>query len=435
MKGLDYKNYMLGMLMVVQAFATMDNIVIGIVLQSIKLDLHLSDLQLGFLTGMAYALFYAVMGLPIARWADRGNRVFIIGLAASAWSIMVSLCGLAASFAQLLLVRIGVAVGEAGCAPAANSLIADHFGRAERPRASSIYMLGANLGLLIGYPAVGWLNQIYGWRVTFIAMGLPGLIPAILVWLTLKEPRRTAKVVSAPVIQPPLLEVGRTLWRSHTFRNLLFCWSVAAFFGSGMGQWAPTFFIRSFGMKTGELGQWFALIYGVGGGLGIFLGGYLASRFAAKNERLQMKGMGLVYCFCGVTAALSYLSPNVYLTFTLLAICHIAGYTIAGPLFATVQSLVPPRMRAVAFAILYLFANLIGLGLGPMATGALSDALHPWLGQESLRYALLVFTAGYLWCGWHAWRGSRTVTADLALVEGRQEGGPQADHRVGALAQ
>jgi MFS family permease len=430
-----YKNYMLGVLVIIQMFATVDTIVTGIVLQSIKLDLHLSDLQLGFLTGMAYALFYSVMGLPIARWADRGNRVMIIGLAAAAWSVMVFLCGRAASYAQLLLFRVGVAVGEAGCTPTANSLIADYFGRGERPRAVSIYMLGSSLGLLVGYLAAGWLNQLYGWRVTFMALGLPGLAPAIVAWLTLREPRHAAAMTSEPGDQPPLLEVFRTLWASRTFRHLLFCWSVAAFFGSGMGQWAPAFFIRSFGLKTGELGEWFAIIYGVGGGLGVYLGGYLASRYAASNERLQMRAMGLVYCFCGVVAALSYLSSNVYLTFVLLAIGHIVANTITGPLFATVQSLVPARMRAISFAIIYLCANLIGLGLGPLATGALSDALHPLLGQESLRYALLMLTPGYLWCGWHVWLGSKTVAAGVGAQQGAADSGPQAEQPIGAVAQ
>lgn len=426
MKDGNYRFYMLGVLVVVQAFTTIDNVVIGLVLQSIKLDLNLSDTELGFLSGMAFALFYSIMGLPIARWADRGNRTVIITAAMSIWSVMVSLCGLASSFVQLLLCRVGLAVGEAGCQPTANSLIADYFSRAERPRAASIFMLGSSIGLFFGYLTAGWITEVYGWRVTFIAMGLPGLVPAVLAALILREPRREAKIsAAAPVEQPSLRDLFGTLWRSRSFRNLFFCWSVASFFGTGMGQWAPTFFIRSFGLNTGELGAWFAAIYGVGGALGVYMGGHLATRFAAQNERLQLTGMALVYSFCGVTAALSYLSHNVYLTFTLLAVGHLAGYTIAGPLYATVQSLVQPRMRAAAFAILLLFSNLIGLGLGPLATGALSDALNPWLGQESLRYALLMLTPGYLWCGWHVWLARKTVRQDVATIEAAQAG--QAD--------
>ena len=251
-------------------------------------------------------------------------------------------------------------------------------------------------------------------------MGLPGVVPALLAAFLLREPRRQSKIVAAPALQPSLRDVFRTLWRSRSFRNLFFCWSVASFFGTGMGQWAPTFFIRSFGLNTSELGAWFAGIYGVGGALGVYLGGYLATRFAAQNERLQLTSMSLVYSFCGVTAALSYLSQNVYLTFGLLTVGHLAGYTIAGPLYATVQSLVHPRMRAAAFAILLLFSNLVGLGLGPLATGVLSDALNPWLGQESLRYALLMLTPGYFWCGWHVWLARKTVAQDVAAVEAAQ---------------
>jgi len=184
-----YRRYLLAVLLLIQAFNAVDGLTLGIVLQNIKLDLHLTDTQLGFLSGIAFALFYGVMGIPIARWADRGNRITIIATTTALWSVAVSLCGVAANFTQLLLIRVFVAVGEAGCIPPAQSLIADYFPRAERPRAIGIYMLGGSVSVVIGYTLAGWLNQLYGWRATFIMIGLPGVALAALARFTLREPR------------------------------------------------------------------------------------------------------------------------------------------------------------------------------------------------------------------------------------------------------
>ena len=370
------------------------------------------------------------MGIPIARWADRGNRVTIITITAVLWSAAVALCGVAGSFLQLLLIRIGVAVGEAGCIPPAHSLIADHFNRAERPRAVAIYMLGAPLSAVMGYFLAGWLNELYGWRVTFLLLGLPGLALAAIAWFTLRDPRckptmnaaRPSAHTSLPETaalspaHPSLKEACVILWANTTFRHLLLCFAVTAFFANGIWQWAPAFFIRSYGLQTGELGTWFAVIWGVGGLLGTYWGGELASRYAAQNERLQLQAMAVAYCGFGVISACIYLAPNKYLALGAMALAAAGGAMVTGPLFATIQTLVPDRLRATSIAIIYLFANLIGMGLGPVAAGTLSDAFQPWAGQESLRYALLVLSPGYLWCGWHLWRGSRTVTRDIGLA-------------------
>ncbi len=432
MSARAYRNYLLAVLLVVLAFNGMDGLALGLVLQSIKIDLRLSDTQLGLLSGIAFALFYSVMGIPIARWADRGNRVTIVGLTAAAWSVMVALCGVAASFAQLLLIRIGVAVGEAGCMPPAQSLIADYFPREERPRAVGIYMLGGSLSVVIGYFIAGWLNQLYGWRTTFMLLGASGVVPAGLAWLTLKEPRRDRAAAAftfnadtrsacdgpaAPVDSACCVEVCRTLWANITFRHLLLSFSITGFFGNGLAQWLPAFFIRSFGLKTGELGTWFAVINGAGGAVGTYLGGRLASRYAPRNERLQLKGMAVIYCAFGIITALIYLSSNKVMALVFMGLSTI-GVTLAyGPLFATIQTLVPERMRAVAIATIYLFANLIGLGLGPLAVGTLSDVLQPYFREESLRYALLAMSPGFFWSGWHLWQGSRTVSRDLEALE------------------
>lgn len=427
MKEGSYKRYLLAVLLVIQAFNAVDGLTLGLVQQSIKSDLHLSDTQLGFLSGIAFALFYAAMGIPIARWADRGNRITVITVTTALWSVAVALCGMARSFMQLLLIRVWVAVGEAGCNPPAQSLMADYFNRAERPRAIGIYMLGQSLSVVIGYTAAGWVNQLYGWRVTFVMVGLPGVVLAALARFTLREPRvakATLAVANNPVAslnppttlgapQPTLNEVWVTLWASVTFRHLLISFSLFYFFGCGILQWQPAFFIRSYGLKTGEIGNWFAGVFGLGTFLGTYWGGALASRYAANNERLQLLGLCVMSCFYGLGSASVYLASNYHLAFALLGLATVVGAMGNGPIFATIQTLVPSNMRATAVAIIYLVANLIGVGLGPLAAGMLSDALRPLVGDESLRYALLALCPGYLWAAWHLWRASRTITKDL----------------------
>lgn len=284
-----YTNYLLALLMVILAFNFVDRLALGLLLQNIKIDLRLSDTQLGFLSGMAFFFFYSVMGIPIARLADRGNRVTIISLCAGIWSVLVVACGLAGSFVQLFAIRTGVAIGEAGCLPTSFSLISDNFTRAERPRASAKYTLGVSLGFLLGFFPAGWLNQAYGWRVTFMVMGLPGLVLALLARFTLREPRlgelksrsgnfRTSVTQQADRREQSLLEVCRVLWKISSFKHLLVGYCVLFFFQAGLLQWQPTFFVRSFGLKSGELGTWLALMYGVGGLFGTYAGGVLATR-------------------------------------------------------------------------------------------------------------------------------------------------------------
>lgn len=422
MKARAYRHYLLAVLLLTLAANNFESLAFGMALQSIKGELSLSDTQLGLLSGIAFALFYSVAGIPIARWADRGNRVTVIALTGAVRSVMVAACAMAQGFGQLLAIRIGVGTGEAGCLPAAHSLIAESFPRPQRPRAVSIFMQGNTLSLLTGYFLAGWLIQLYGWRVMFVVLGLPGLALAALSRLTLKEPRRATHSPASPPAAPAsagpsLKEVCAVLWANTTFRHLLYCFSVVYFFSAGIAQWQPAFFTRSYGLQTGALGSWFAAIYGLGGMLGMYLGGEWASRWAAGNERRQLQAMAVAYCIYGAASTLVYLSPNHYVAFGLIAFGTVVGTMTTGPLFAVIQTLTPAHMRATAIAIVYLLANLIGLGLGPVMTGVLSDALHPFVGEESLRYSLLALCPGFLWVAWHLWRASRSVTRDLAAVE------------------
>jgi MFS family permease len=417
---LTRKSYLLAVLTTILAFNCVDRSFLGLALQDIKVEMSLSDTQLGVLTGIAFALFYSLMGIPIARWADRGNRVVIIATTTALWSVAVALCAVSGNFLQLLAIRIAVAVGEAGCIPPAHSLIADYFPRAERPRAVARYMLGYPMSVVLGYFVAGWLNEAYGWRVTFVVLGLPGLALAAWAWFSLTEPRLAPAAMSSPgeqsALSLSLKDACVTLWANATFRHLLLAVSVTSLFSYGIAQWLPTFVVRSYGFKSGELGTWLAVMWGAGGMLGTYLGGEWASRYAAQNEWLQLRVIACVNVGFGIIMALVYLVPNVYGAFVCMAIAIAGGITVNGPMFATIQTLVPARLRAISVSIVYLFANLIGLGLGPLAAGALSDALRPAFGDESLRYALLALCPGWFWSAWHVWRSSRTVTRDLQIA-------------------
>jgi len=416
-----YRSYLLAILAVIIAFENGERWAVGVLLQSIKVDWHLSDTQLGLLTGIAYSFFYAVLGIPIARRADGGNRATVITLTTALWSVATALCGVVGSFLQLLLMRVAVAVGEAGCGPTAPSLIADYYDRAERPRAMSRYLLGVLLGPAIGFFLAGWLNEYYGWRRTFVCLGLPGVAVAVLAGFTLREPRcavrEAAQTPLAASASPSMRKVGVTLWANQTFRHLLFFFSINSFFNSGIVQWIPPYLLRSFGLHTGQVGTWLAIIFGVGGIVGTYLGGELASRFATHNEQLQLRAMGVWGACYGLLSVCVYLSHNYYVAFALLAVGAIGSAAAYGPLLAAIQTLVPPHLRAQSMAILSLFSNLVGMGLGPLAAGMLSDSLRPLAGDESLRYALIALSPGYCWSSWHLWRACRSVNQDIEAAQ------------------
>ena len=420
------RRYLLGVLVVVSACNLSESSALGLLLQNIKVDLRLTDSELGILSGIAFALFYSVMGVPIARWADRGNRITVISVTTFIWGVMVALCGVAANFAQLLLLRIGVAVGEAGYMPPSHSLIAEYFAREERARAVAIFALGGSLSAVIGDFWAGWLNELYGWRATFMIIGLPGLVLAAVAWLTLEEPRNSRRAdylgiaggaprsPPATASPPDFKAVCRMLAGNRTFRHLVIAASVVNFFGYGIVQWQPAFLIRSFGLSTGEIGTCYAIIYG-SSWVGTYWGGIWASRHAARDEPRQLRLMAVLYCGVAFMSCLTYLTSNRYAAIGWIALVALATSPVYGPLYGIIQTLIPDRMRATAIAVLYFISNLVGMGFGPLSTGVLSDALRPLAGTESLRYALLLLCPGYFWAAWHMWRARRTVVADLQL--------------------
>lgn len=416
--NLDYRNYLLGIMVLVGVVSIFDRFVFALVLEPIKHDLGLSDSQLGLMSGIAFSVFYATAGIPIARWADTGNRVNLVTLTTGLLGVMLTLCGFVTSFIQLLLVRAGVAIGEAGCMPTAQSLLADYFEREERPRAMAFFAMFYPISMIVGYLLGGWMVDQFGWRMTFILLGVPALLVALLVKFTLKEPR-LQKASSASEDKPSLTVVFSCLWASRAFRHVLFAFCITYFFLMGTGQWLPAFFMRTHGVGTMELGAWLALGWGVFGILGNYTGGYLATRYAANKEGLQLRCLAFTFIFGGMANAVTYLTGNTEIALVFVAVGAFFLTLCNGPIFSVVQSLVAEKQRSVALAIVLFFANLIGFGLGPLAIGVLSDFLIPRFGEESLRYALVFSTPGVVWIAFHYWQAGRTVEEEISSTESR----------------
>jgi MFS family permease len=421
-----YGRYVLGLLVVVNVFNYLDRQILSILLEPIKRDLQLSDTALGFLTGIAFALFYTFAGIPIARWADHGPRRVIIALGLAIWSGMTALTGFAQTFTQLALARIGVGIGEAACTPPAHSLLSDYFPAERRGTALSIFALGVPFGIMFGYLAGGWVNEYLGWRMAFFVVGTPGLILAFIVWLTLREPPRgyaeglaaSSSALSAP---DSIRDVLKFLWRLHSFRHLSLAAALHAFYGYGALAFVPAFMMRVHGMtSTAELGLWLGAIAGVFAGIGTYLGGTLGDRLAAtkKDMRWYLWFPAWATIFSIPFAFLFYLWPDGRIALLLSIPGSILGPVYIGPTFAMTQGLVKIQMRATASAIVLFIINLIGLGLGPQVVGAISDVLAPLYGKEAVRYALLsVVALGALWSATHYFLAARTLRADLKAKE------------------
>ena len=408
------RNYALGVLVVVYTFNFIDRQILSILLEPIKLELGLSDTALGLLTGFAFALFYATLGIPIARYADKNNRRNLIALALAIWSGMTALSGLAQNFWQLLAARIGVGVGEAGCSPPAHSMIADYFPAENRATALGIYSLGIPVGILFGFLAGGWLNEFFGWRVAFFVVGIPGLILAVLVRLTLAEPTRgmaEGRIDSGE--QPGVMETFRFMWRKKSFRHLAFGGALTAFVGYGLVTWVPSFLVRSHGMETGEIGTWLGLILGIPGGIGIAAGGWMADKLGSRDTRWYLWVVSVALVIGAPFAFGVYLSDSALAALLFLIVPVALGNFYQATTFSQTQGLATLRMRAVAAAVLLFIINIIGLGAGPQAVGIVSDLLSKSYGQDSLRYSLLIFSFFNIWSAYHFYVAGKYLGNEL----------------------
>ena len=412
-----YRYYVLAVLTLVYAFNFIDRQLLVILQEPIKAELDLSDTQLGLLTGFAFALFYVVCGIPIARWADKGVRRTIIALALTVWSAMTAVSGLTQNYLQLLLARVGVGVGEAGGSPPAHSMISDIFDRKHRATALSIYSVGIYIGILGGFLLGGWVAEFFGWRLAFFVVGVPGVLLAILLRLTVHEPPRgwsegtTHHVASAP----PLVEVAKLLWSRRSFRHIALAASLQAFIIYAIGNWLPSFFLRSYDIGIGQLGTWMALTTGFGGGIGSFFGGWLADRLGARDSRWYLWAPASLTILTAPLLLVLLTTDSLYFALCLVAPFNFLTAAYLGAVLAVSHNLVGLRMRALTSAILFFTINLIGMGLGPTSVGMLSDLLTGSGVDAPLGYAMMaVGVTAAVWACVHYLLATRTVRDDIA---------------------
>jgi len=412
------KRYTLGVLVVVYTFNFIDRQILSILIEPIKADLDVSDFGMGLLSGTAFAIFYAILGMPLALIADRWNRRNLIGLSLAIWSGMTALSGMAMNFWQLAAARIGVGIGEAGCSPSAHSMLADLYPARERATALGVYSLGIPIGIMFGLFAGGAIADAFGWRQAFFVVGIPGLVLSGIVLLTVKEPPRghadghTATDTSQG--HPSIVQVFRFLLARKSFVHMAAGGGLTAFVGYGLVTWAPTFFVRSHGMSLTEAGFWLGLVLGIPGGLGIVAGGALSDRYGARDARWYLWIVALALAVVVPIGAAAFLVDAWWLSLLLLCVPVMLGNFYQGTTFAQTQGLAPVHMRAVAAAILLFLLNFIGFVFGPPAVGKLSDLLSGSFGDDALRYSLFTWGFFNLWAAFHYWRAGRHLPADLA---------------------
>lgn len=379
-------------LFLVSAFNYVDRTILSILQIPIKAELGLSDGQLGALTGFAFALFYATLSLPIARLADRFSRRLLIVLSIALWSAMTALCGFAVGFISLAFFRIGVAVGEAGSVPASVSLIADYYPPERRASALATWGLALPVGLLIGYSATGWLASVVGWRSTFFIVGGIGVVLAPIIYLMVAEPQRGRFENAAQAAEPPppLRQALLLFWRNKPYRFIVIGGMLHGFSQYAMMTWNAPFFSRTHGLSLTEVAGLMALLGGAAGAVGMYLSGVLADRLGVRDPRWRVWVIAISVGATVPCAIVQYLVPSMTGSIVAAVLAAVLMTAYYGPLVAATQSVTPPNMRALSQAVLLLAFNLFGLGLGPLLTGLLSDALSPAYGENALRYALVV---------------------------------------------
>ena len=383
---------LLALLLIAYIFNYLDRQILGILAGAIKADLHLSDTAFGLLSGPPFAIFYSLLGIPFAYLADRTSRSRVVAAAVALWSAFTGLCGIAASFWQLFVFRMGVGVGEAGGVAPSYALIADYFPPERRARALAIFSLGVPIGLALGTLMGAYIAAAISWRAAFYAMGVAGLILAPVMLLFVRDAPRSAANSSAA----PITQVFPMISRKPVFWLLAFAASFSSLSGYGLAVWTPSVFERSFGMGLVERGQFIASLLLIGGCTGVFAGGWLADRLGAADRGWYAKLPAIAWAVTAPTFAAGLLSSSDVVAWLLLLIPNALNILWLGPVITAVQHLVPQRMRATASASFLLINNLIGLGVGPYLIGWLSDSLKHSYGTEALRYAAVAVTAFYL---------------------------------------
>jgi MFS family permease len=393
-----YRNYVVAMLTIGFTLNFLDRQVMSILMQPIKVEMHLSDTALGFLSGLAFAIFYATLGIPVSRFADRGSRRGVMALSMAVWSLATAVCCITRNFTQLFMARIGVGVGEAGFTPSGLAMIADYFPRSQRGLATGIINTGPMFGMMLGLIIGGWAASAYGWRAAFAFAGIPGLAFAALFWMTVREPWRGMADGAAPeaYVHYTAGASMAILWRNRTYCLLVLGAAMSAAGLYGLSTWMPSFLARSYGLQPRQIGSTLGPLIGIVGGLGMLAGGYLTDKLGRRDERWHfwMPAIASVLSLPAASAAL--LAGSAPVAIGLYAIAYFLNVLWVAPTFVAIQALVPATIRVTATAWKLLFTNLIGLGLGPQLVGVASDLLAKNAGSESLRYAMLLCVCSLL---------------------------------------
>jgi MFS transporter, Spinster family, sphingosine-1-phosphate transporter len=406
----------LWVLLIVYVFNFLDRQIVNILAEPISRDLGLSDTQIGLMTGIAFAAFYTFLGIPIARYADspKTNRVGLISASLVVWSAMTALCGLAQNFVQLLLARIGVGVGEAGCTPAAHSLIADLAPPEKRASAISFYSLGIPIGTLLGLLLGGLIADSYGWRVAFFVAGLPGVLMAVIVMVLLRDPRLSGAITAAQA--KPQISTSEALQEiigSRAFIFMAIGGAAAAFLSYGKATWTTIFFQRTHEMSPGEVGFWFGIGGGIAGIIGTYAGGWFADTYGKENRRHVLTAPAIGMLVAIPVAIAGYWAEQWRLSLLLIMVPTALNALYIGPAYSCAQGLVPLRARAMAAAVLLFAQNLIGLGLGPLFFGILSDMFKPIAGPDSVRWVLYGAASLGVIPSFFFWRASLRLNDEL----------------------
>ena len=420
-----YRYYVAWLLCGVYTISIMDRQLVAILVEPIRKEFALQDWHMGLLSGFAFALFYTTLGLPLARLADRNNRVSIMAVSLLVWSAFTGLTGLARTFVHLLIARIGVAVGEAGCNPAAYSLIGDYFEARRRATALSIFQMGGYIGSFLGLLLGGWIGHTYGWRVAFLLVGLPGIAIALLMKLTLRElPRGFSDPVRAVVEPPPVWRVVSALLAKTSFLHLAFAAALHNFAVYGVGNWYAAFLMRSHGMNVARAGTVLAIVTVAGGAAGTYFGGMLSDRFAARRHDsryyLWVPAVSLIIGFPLSQGVLLFDDTRIVIGLLSPVVMCSAAYL--APSITATYGLVGIRERALASAVLLFIINFIGLGFGPLFAGFASDQLRQMFMErglseadalgEGLRWSLRVIVVVNLWSAAHYFIAARTLRAE-----------------------
>ena len=410
-----YRRYVLGLLLVVMILNYADRYVIGILMPDIQSDLDLSDTQSGFITGAAFTLFYAVLGVPIARLADRYSRKKIIAVALALWSCMTCLCSVARSFVQLAIFRVLVGIGEAGCTPPSHSLVSDYYSPAKRAFAMAVLGLGSSLGVFLAFLIGGWITDSFGWRVTLVAFGAPGVVVALVVFSTMRDPPRgfsdgVRSVQEVPRMFPTLLG----LLKKRTFCYMVLGGSMYGLVSTALFAWLPSFFTRSHGLDIATVGTWLAFTKAVPHAAGTLLGGLLATRLMKRGARAPVRMCVVAQLIATPFYALVLMSSDSTAAFLWLIIPACVAVMQGPVLFATIQGVADVRSRAVAAAIMILIINLIAGIIGPQSVGILSDWLAGSLGDDSLGVSLLIIATVFtVACAGFFHLAAKSVEQDL----------------------